>query len=735
MLNPSTDPDFTGKIDPPDASRPYGNARDALVENDPSATPLLAKKFNDDWGFDAALMDEAGLTPNGSPDAVGASQRVEAIKKLGVVNADYQFSATPAKFSGWPQLEPAYIGEMKSEKDASIDSDSLTIKNRAIKTWKRPKGIKDGAVAGSFMLNGSSTEPDTQVTGFTSFDDIGTYPGRDAVALYAQNDSAPAIITTGSTVYTATSVTSPDFVSVFDDIDEGMIVDVRFGLPDWKGGVIISKVAPSTLVVDSWRNIDGVSGLAATPTNGLTASVNRHNNIWAANFNALTSNSGGANQAIGIETGLSCAGTGTGTNSKAYYAVNLGGEAPEYAFTVSGVFQKGYTSNNASAYGFQSSSDSQAFRALTTLGDSYLSDTPGGYHFLGRTSGVINAVVTKTGNMHLGTGSEAGTAKLNLRTAGNFATTYSQTELQIFDPTTTPAPNQGFYINHAYTGGVAAAEVTLGVGDTGNHAYSLKLASSGGAWSIGGAGAFAPVTDNLYSLALPSRRSSVVYSATGTINTSDERLKTFRGEFSEAEKAVALKLKNLLTSYYWNDSIEREEAGGKKARVHVGIGAQSLADAFRAEGLDPDDYAMLCYDEWDESVSVIQTNIGEKVTVTKQVEVPVTEIVTKQVPTENIEFIDGRYTLVRGFDVAEVEQPVYDTFPVYNADGTPAIKRVVTKDGESLVPLVHSVQRTVVQEVTEEVEADPVFEEVVASAGSRYGVRLDQVLAFIAKLT
>ncbi len=82
MLNPSTDPDFTGKIDPPNTARPFGNARDALVENDPNATPLLAKKFNDDWGADAALVAAAGITPNGDPDGVGASQRVDAILRL-----------------------------------------------------------------------------------------------------------------------------------------------------------------------------------------------------------------------------------------------------------------------------------------------------------------------------------------------------------------------------------------------------------------------------------------------------------------------------------------------------------------------------------------------------------------------------------------------------------------------------------------------------------------------------
>jgi hypothetical protein len=82
MLNPSTDPDFTGKVIAPDASYPFGKARDAAIENDPSATPLLAKKFNDDWGFDAALMAAAGLAPSGTSDTATASQRMEALTLL-----------------------------------------------------------------------------------------------------------------------------------------------------------------------------------------------------------------------------------------------------------------------------------------------------------------------------------------------------------------------------------------------------------------------------------------------------------------------------------------------------------------------------------------------------------------------------------------------------------------------------------------------------------------------------
>lgn len=88
MLNPSTDPDFTGKVLAPSLPYPFGKAVDAAFENDPSATPLLAKKFNDDWGRDAAMLAAAGLTPSGAADTAEASQWLDALRKLTTATYD-----------------------------------------------------------------------------------------------------------------------------------------------------------------------------------------------------------------------------------------------------------------------------------------------------------------------------------------------------------------------------------------------------------------------------------------------------------------------------------------------------------------------------------------------------------------------------------------------------------------------------------------------------------------------
>lgn len=105
---------------------------------------------------------------------------------------------------------------------------------------------------------------------------------------------------------------------------------------------------------------------------------------------------------------------------------------------------------------------------------------------------------------------------------------------------------------------------------------------------------FAPSVDNSYVLGGPSNRWSTVYAGNGTINTSDARQKQQDRPLSEAEKAVAIRIKHLIKTFKFNKAVEEK---GENARIHVGVYAQELADAFAAEGLDAHRYGMFCYDE------------------------------------------------------------------------------------------------------------------------------------------
>lgn len=105
-----------------------------------------------------------------------------------------------------------------------------------------------------------------------------------------------------------------------------------------------------------------------------------------------------------------------------------------------------------------------------------------------------------------------------------------------------------------------------------------------------------PRTDEAYSSGLSSNRWSVIYAATGTINTSDAREKQQVRELSDAERAVAVRLKSLIRTFKFNEAVDRK---GDGARIHVGVVAQDVRSAFEAEGLVAEDYAIFCYDTWD----------------------------------------------------------------------------------------------------------------------------------------
>ena len=118
---------------------------------------------------------------------------------------------------------------------------------------------------------------------------------------------------------------------------------------------------------------------------------------------------------------------------------------------------------------------------------------------------------------------------------------------------------------------------------------------------------FSPTTDNNISLGTSPKRWSVVYAATGTINTSDEREKQDILNLSETEKRVATAVKGLIKSFRFKDAVKEK---GESARIHFGVMAQQVATAFKSEGLDPDKYAMFCYDEWkdDETTGITAGN-------------------------------------------------------------------------------------------------------------------------------
>jgi hypothetical protein len=136
-------------------------------------------------------------------------------------------------------------------------------------------------------------------------------------------------------------------------------------------------------------------------------------------------------------------------------------------------------------------------------------------------------------------------------------------------------------------------EGRLHVGGTGRYSWSDTL--------------FGPQNDNARDLGSSSVRWQDVYATNGTIQTSDRNEKQDIAELSEAEARVAVAVKGLLRKFKWKDAVAEK---GDEARIHFGIIAQDLQDAFTAEGLDAGDYGMFISSTWTDDDGVEQTRLG-----------------------------------------------------------------------------------------------------------------------------
>jgi hypothetical protein len=108
--------------------------------------------------------------------------------------------------------------------------------------------------------------------------------------------------------------------------------------------------------------------------------------------------------------------------------------------------------------------------------------------------------------------------------------------------------------------------------------------------------------DNVIDLGLSGSRFDDIYATNGTIQTSDRNEKQDIDVMSEAETRVAVACKGLIRKFRWKDAVAEK---GDDARIHFGIIAQDLQDAFAAEGLDAGRYAMFISSTWWETDRVV----------------------------------------------------------------------------------------------------------------------------------
>jgi len=145
-------------------------------------------------------------------------------------------------------------------------------------------------------------------------------------------------------------------------------------------------------------------------------------------------------------------------------------------------------------------------------------------------------------------------------------------------------------------------DIRLGA-NSGASDYTSVVSGGGGVYfSVSGSsivqvasGSMRPQVDGATNLGTSSQRWATVYATTGTINTSDANEKQQVEDLSDAENTVASALKGMIKKFKFNDAVEAKGAG---ARIHVGIIAQDVQQAFVDAGLNPNDYGVFCSDTW-----------------------------------------------------------------------------------------------------------------------------------------
>jgi hypothetical protein len=238
---------------------------------------------------------------------------------------------------------------------------------------------------------------------------------------------------------------------------------------------------------------------------------------------------------------------------------------------------------------------------------------------LDQSNSMATATVVNNGNGNspiiksTGTGSPSGIVLQYGHDAGNSTIRYSVDEIYIEDSSLALPNNKALRMANSsgtYFSAVAlnaSNNFTVGM-DAGG--FTNVSSGSGGVYQVvagasvtqAGTGYFRPTTDNTANLGGTSNRWATVYAGTATINTSDAREKQQIRDVNVAERAVAVRVKGLLRAFKFNDAVETK---GNGARIHFGVIAQDIANAFAAEGLNAEDYALFCFDQWEEQPEIL----------------------------------------------------------------------------------------------------------------------------------
>ena len=354
----------------------------------------------------------------------------------------------------------------------------------------------------------------------------------------------------------------------------------------------------------------------------------------------------------GTAIGASSASTGaftTLTASGAFTSVGIDDNATSTAITIDSSENVGIGTSSPSALLHLKSADPILKFEDSAGGDTFgifasASDFLGFYNF---TDSRTDVVIDGSGNLLVGTttvslynsnsevGSRVGDGVLMVNRSGLTPAYFNRLS------------NDGTIVDFRKDGstvgsiGTVASALTAGSGDTGllfqpafDRILPFNMSTNAG-------------RDNAIDLGESGTRFDDIYATNGTIQTSDRNEKQDIAELSEAEQRVAVACKGLLRKFRWKDSVAEK---GDDARIHFGIIAQDLQDAFEAEGLDAGDYAMFISTTWWEQD--VEVPAVEAVDAVYETQTDEEGNETQVLVQEAVEAVDA-YTKTDTFETAE----------------------------------------------------------------------------------
>ena len=243
--------------------------------------------------------------------------------------------------------------------------------------------------------------------------------------------------------------------------------------------------------------------------------------------------------------------------------------------------------------------DGTSMKLMTASGGDYIYEVNGSEKMRIKAEGnvLVGTTSTTVGGATSGSGFRIDGANGILQVAA------SQSISAIFNRTSTDGSIVSLRKNGSEIGsiGTAGGSLHLGGGDCGIGFYQ-----GADAWVPVNGTTFA-IRDNAIDLGYSSARFDDIWATNGTIQTSDRNEKQDIEELSVAETAVATACKGLMRKFRWKSAVAEK---GDDARIHFGIIAQDLQDAFTAEGLDAGDYAMFISSTWYEKLVPVDAVIG-----------------------------------------------------------------------------------------------------------------------------